>query len=127
MALDLQQLSPTPLSVVPALHLDDCPTWCEHEHLGEATDPGGFHHDSEVMWIPLVREVEPGVEATLFVSVSQHAGPQGPDGEPCVEVQDERHTVARLTPDEAVALSHALMEAAQVLTPQPPTSLRSGS
>ena len=89
-----------------------CPRWCQHEHLGEASDACGFHHDGEVTIIGLDHDVATGLPADLFVNVSQHAQVSGPVELPLVELQDEHQTLALLTPGECLALSRALLEAA---------------
>ena len=92
-----------------------CPDWCEHEHLGLAEDPRGFHHDGAVTAVGLDGSERPGGTGRgeyLFVNVSQRE--QRGEREPAyVEVQDERRTLALLTSDECVMLAHALLEGAR--------------
>jgi hypothetical protein len=91
---------------------DECPTWCEHEHLGEGTDNHGYHHDGAVMAIALDVAVVPGNSIDLFVNVSQHAQKGEPLEPSLIEVQDEHQTLFLLTPVECLALSRALLAAA---------------
>jgi hypothetical protein len=86
-----------------------CPDWCEHEHLGRAEDPCGFHHDGAVTAVGL-GDADRG--EFLFVNVSQREE-QGEREPAYVEVQDERQTLALLTSDECVVLAHALLEGAR--------------
>lgn len=91
---------------------DHCPSWCEHEHLGLAEDPCGFHHDGPVTAVGLVGRQDSGRGGYLFVNVSQleHRGELEPS---YIEVQDDRRTVALLTLDECMVLAHALLQGAR--------------
>jgi hypothetical protein len=89
-----------------------CPDWCEHEHLGRAEDPRGFHHDGAVTAVGLDGPEDPSRGDYLFVNVSQREQ-RGEREPPYVEVQDERRTLALLTSDECVLLAHALLEGAR--------------
>ena len=100
------------LVAMPSIADDECPPWCEHEHLGECTDSHGFHHDGVVTAIPLDVAVVPGDPTDLFVNVSQHAQTGEPVEPSLVEVQDEHQTLFLLTPVECLALSRALLAAA---------------
>ncbi|GAA1915932.1 DUF6907 domain-containing protein [Nocardioides marmoribigeumensis] len=91
-----------------------CPPWCEHEHLGVADDPCGFHHDGAVTAVGLEFPSGPGRGDYLFVNVSQ-VEQHGELGRAFVEVQDERRTIALLTPAECVQLAHALLDGARQL------------
>jgi uncharacterized protein DUF6907 len=97
---------------VPSSHdEDECPAWCEREHLGAFADRQGFHHDGPATSVPLDAPVA-GRPVDLFVNVSQHAHRGDPPGPPLVEVQDEHRTLFKLSPVECLALSRALLDAA---------------
>jgi hypothetical protein len=93
-------------------HAHHCPTWCEHEHLGLADDPCGFHHDGPVTAVGLMGKQHPGRGDYLFVNVSQ-LEQQGELERPYVEVQDDQRTLALLTLDECMLLAQALLEGAR--------------
>lgn len=92
-----------------------CPPWCRIEHLGEAGGTDGCHHDGEISTVVLDHDVLAGRRTELFVNVSLQAQTAAPVGLPLVELQDERRTLARLTPGECVALSRALLKAATTI------------
>jgi hypothetical protein len=89
-----------------------CPRWCEHEHLGLADDPCGFHHDGPVTAVDLMRGDDQDRGSYLFVNVSQLES-QGGLEPPYVEVQDDQRTLALLTLGECMALARALLEGAR--------------
>jgi hypothetical protein len=101
---------------LPVLAESTCPEWCEGEHLGRSGDPRGFHHDGPVTGIPLLHQVVPGTAVDLYVNASEHAC-AGEAQEPAVvEIQDDRHTLALLTPAEAICLAEALIATAAVVS-----------
>lgn len=93
---------------------DSCPDWCEHEHLGDGRDSDGFHHDSATTEISLENEVVPGRPLDLWINVSLHEHLGGQPESAMVEVQDDRRTLALMTPLEAVCVAQALIAAAEL-------------
>jgi hypothetical protein len=89
-----------------------CPPWCAGEHLGQADDDDGFHHDGPVTTIWVEHPVTAGRGQGLLVNVSLHVRSGARDEPSYVEIQDALQTLALLTPVECLALSRALLEAA---------------
>jgi hypothetical protein len=87
-----------------------CPSWCNREHVDQAPNTGGFHHDAES--VSVLVAAHDSIAEQLFVHASQWVPDGRPARRPLVELQNQSQALALLTADEAVDLATALLVAA---------------
>jgi len=101
-----------------------CPPWCHREHLLDADEGDGFHHDGEpVVVVPAFRQCldEPD---QIFVKPSRFVPLDGSFRPVLVELQSSSHMLAGLSPAEARELAQTLCDAAALAEELPQTHKR---
>ncbi len=101
-----------------------CPPWCHREHLLEADEGDGFHHDGEPAAVmPAFRQVL-DEQDTIFVKPSRFVPLDGSSRPVLVELLDCSRMVAGLSPAEARELAQNLCAAADLAEDLPQTHKR---
>ncbi len=101
-----------------------CPPWCHREHLLDADEGDGFHHDGEpVVVVPAFRQCldEPD---QIFVKPSRFVPLDGSLRPVLVELLSPSHMVGGLSPSEARELAQNLCDAAALAGDLPQTHAR---